>query len=177
MWLAFPRTPSQCPTPPLSSSFRVTIFNAFKLTKSKKRSRIHLATVGFGTIEIRDVKYLRPLFDGNKYLCCPLLYKEFQMLIAHPWMARTNCAMDALGAQPKQQISKKEIRFSFACFPYASHLQCTKMYCDCMDCSGGVCKCSKWIGLTPIQFFVEDVILEKSRLKCKVCHSILVYIA
>ena len=43
--------------------------------------------------------------------------------------------------------------------------------------NGSVYNCTKWIGSTPIPYFVGDVAPKISRLECKVCHLTAMYIA
>ena len=49
----------------------MTIVEALKLTKFKKRSRCNLANIKFDTIEIRDVKNLPTSFDGDILFVLP----------------------------------------------------------------------------------------------------------
>ena len=46
----------------------MTIVDILKLTKSKERSKFDLDTIDFDTIEVHDIKYLPPYFDGDMLL-------------------------------------------------------------------------------------------------------------
>ena len=98
MRLARHGTPSQRPPlHPLASSSNLNIVEALKLTKSKKRSKFDLTTIDFDNIDVRDVKYLPPSFDGDIFVL-PLWQWEFQGRVVVPWMAWTRYVMDTLGA-------------------------------------------------------------------------------
>jgi hypothetical protein len=54
----------------------VTVIDILKLTKFKERFKFDLATIDidttdFDTIEVHDIKYLPPSFDGDMLLVLP----------------------------------------------------------------------------------------------------------
>lgn len=59
-------TPSQRPhLHTLSSSSSLSIVDALKLAKSVKRSKYDIVTIDFYNINMHEVKYLPPSFDGD----------------------------------------------------------------------------------------------------------------
>ena len=67
-------TPSQRPPlHPSPSSIGLTIIDALKFTKSRKRSKSDLTTIDFENIMVRDVKYLPSSFDGDILFVLPLV--------------------------------------------------------------------------------------------------------
>ena len=66
MRLARQGSPSQrAPLYPSLSSSRLSIVNALKETNSRKRFNSDLTTIVFDNIEVHNVKYLPPSYDGN----------------------------------------------------------------------------------------------------------------
>ena len=59
------------PLHPSSSSSGFNIVDALKMTKSKRRSKSDLTVIDFDSIDIRDVKYLPPSFDGDIIFILP----------------------------------------------------------------------------------------------------------
>ena len=65
-------SPSQRPPlHPSSSSIRLTMVDALKLTKSRKRSKSDLASIDFDNIDVRNVKYLPSSFNGDVLFLLP----------------------------------------------------------------------------------------------------------
>ena len=117
MRLVYHGTPSQRPPlHPCVSSSSLNIVEVLKLTKSRKRSKSNLTTIDFDNIDVRDVKYLPPSFDGDIFFCCPRRQREFQGCMAVPCMAWIRCVMDTLSAQQKQLISRMILDYHLAVF-------------------------------------------------------------
>ena len=60
--------------PPLhhsSSSSGFNIVDALKMTKSRRRSKSDLTAIDYDSIDVRDVKYLPPSFDGDVIFISP----------------------------------------------------------------------------------------------------------
>ena len=65
-------SPSQRPPlHPSPSSIGLTIVDTLKLTKSRKRSKSDLASIGFDNIDVCDVKYLPSSFNGDVLFLLP----------------------------------------------------------------------------------------------------------
>src|SRR6202022_2032965 len=65
-------SPSQHPPlHPSPSSTRLTMVDALKLTKSRKRSKSDLASIDFDSIDVREVKYLPSSFNGDVLFLLP----------------------------------------------------------------------------------------------------------
>ena len=61
---------------------------------------------------------------------------------------------------------------TFMCFTCPSHFQCSNDFCDYMHCNTGECNNTEWAGSTPTPFSMGIVALERSKLECNICHSI-----
>ena len=62
-------SPSQrSPLYPSPSSIGLTIVDALKLIKSRKKSKSDLASIDFDSTHVRDVKYLPSSFNGDVLL-------------------------------------------------------------------------------------------------------------
>ena len=59
------------PLHPSSSSLDFNNVDALKITKSRRRSKSNLTAIDFDTINVRDVKYLPPSFDGDVIFILP----------------------------------------------------------------------------------------------------------
>jgi hypothetical protein len=53
-----------------ASSLGLSIVDILKLTKSKRKSKYDTTTINFDTVNVRDIKYLPPLFMMMFCLCC-----------------------------------------------------------------------------------------------------------
>ena len=138
------------------------------MTKSSRRSKSDLTAIDFDTIDVCNVKYLPPSFDGDVIFILPPIAVDVsstnghsmddmdKMCDGHPW-----CTTKITNIQ-------NDFGLSFRCSSCAGHLQCTSTYCDYLYRNGGVHNCTEWIGSTPILFSVRDVAPEKTRLECKV---------
>ena len=165
------------PLHPHSSSSCFNIVDALKMTKSKRRSKYDLTTIDFDTIDVCEIKYLLPSFDGDViFILSPInvdissTYMRSmdgmnKMCDGHPW-----CTTKTTNIQ-------NDFGLSFRRSSCAGHLQCTNTNCDYLYRNGGVHNCTAWSGSTSIPFSVGDVAPEKLRLECKVCRSTPVCIA
>jgi hypothetical protein len=59
------------PLHPSSSSSSFNIVDTLKMTKSRRRSKSDLTAIGFDSIDVREVKYLSPSFDGDVIFILP----------------------------------------------------------------------------------------------------------
>jgi hypothetical protein len=85
------------PLHPSSSSSSFNIVDTLKMTKSKRRSKSNLTTINFDSIDIRDIKYLPPSFDGDVIFILPPIAVDVsstsgrsmdamdKMCDGHPW--------------------------------------------------------------------------------------------
>ena len=65
---------SQCPLlHPSPSSIGLTMVDALKLTKSKKKSKSNLIFIDFDNIDVRNVKYLPYSFNDDVLFLLPLV--------------------------------------------------------------------------------------------------------
>lgn len=91
-----------CPSLHLSSSsLDLKIVNVLKLKKYRRNSKFDLTTINFDSINVRDVKYLAPSFDGDILFVLPLVsmnipnvYNRFmdgidKMYDGHHWCTTT----------------------------------------------------------------------------------------
>ena len=73
-----------CPSlHPSSSSLGLKIVNALKLIKYKRRSKFDLTTIDFDSIDVLDVKYLPPSFDGDILFVLPLVSMNVPNVYSH----------------------------------------------------------------------------------------------
>ena len=171
-------TPSQRPPlHPSPSSIGLTIVDALKVTKSRKRSKSDLAFIDFDNIDVRDVKYLPSSFDGDVLFVLPPVALGVsntygrsmdgmdKMCDGHPW-----CTTKTTNIQ-------NDFGLSFRRSTCAGHLQCPNDYCDYMHRNGGLRNNTEWAGSTPLPFVVGNVAPTRSTIKCKVCRSTPVCIA
>ena len=151
-------TPSQRPPlHPSSSSIGLTIIDALKFTKSRKRSKSDLASIDFENIVVRNVKYLPSSFDGDILfvlppvpLGVPSAYGRSmdgmdKMCDGHPW-----CTTKTTNIQ-------NDFGLSFRRSTCAGHLQCQNDHCDYMHRNGGMRNSTEWAGSTHLPFVVGDV--------------------
>jgi hypothetical protein len=141
------------------------------MTKSRRRSKADLTVIDFDNINVHDVKYLPPSFDGDVIFILPPINIDVlstygrsmdgmdKMCDRHPWYTTTTTNI------------QNDFELSFRHFSCADHLQCTNTYCDYLYCNRGVHNYTKWIGSISIPILVGDIVPEKSRLKCKICRS------
>jgi hypothetical protein len=67
-------SPSQRPPlHPSPSSIGLTMIDALKLTKLRKRSKSEFASIDFDNIDVRDVKYLLSYFNDDILFLLPIL--------------------------------------------------------------------------------------------------------
>jgi hypothetical protein len=99
-YMKFVRHGSSFQRPPLhhsSSSSSFNIVDALKMTKSRRRSKSDLTAIDFDSIDVREVKYLPPSFDGDVIFILPLIFVDVsstygrsmdgmdKMCDGHPW--------------------------------------------------------------------------------------------
>jgi hypothetical protein len=165
-------SPSQRPPlHPSPSSTGLTMVDALKLTKSRKRSKSDLASIDFDSIDVREVKYLPSSFNGDVlFLLPPVALKApstygrsmdgmDKMCDGHPW-----CTTKTTNIQ-------NDFGLSFRRSTCAGHLQCHNDYCDYMNRNGGLRNNTEWAGSTPLPFAVGVAPPTKSTVECKVCRS------
>ena len=92
------------------------------MTKSRRSSKSDLTAIDFDSIDVRDVKYLLPIFDGDVIFLLPPINVDVFCTYGRSMDERgcqvfaTNFVTDTLGAQQKQQISKMILDFFQAFF-------------------------------------------------------------
>jgi hypothetical protein len=129
--------PSQRPPlHPSPSSTWLTMVDALKLTKSRKKSKSDLASIDFDSIDVRDVKYLPSSFNGDVLFLLPPVALKIpstysrsmdgmdKMYDGHPW-----CTTKITNIQ-------NDFELSFRRSTCAGHLQCHNDYCDYMNRNG-----------------------------------------
>jgi hypothetical protein len=155
----------------------LTIVDALKLTKSRKRSKSNLASIDFESIDVRDVKYLPASFNSDVLFLLPhvalkapntygcLMDNMDKMCDSHLW-----CTTKITNIQ-------NDFGLSFRRSTCAGHLQCHNDYCDYMNRNGGLRNNTEWADSTPLPFAVGNIPPTRSTVECKVCRSTLVCIA
>ena len=76
--------------PPLhhfSSSSGFNIVDTLKMTKSRRRSRSNLTAIDFDSIDVRNVKYFPPSFDGDVIFILPPIVVDNSNTYGVSWMA------------------------------------------------------------------------------------------
>ena len=125
------------PLHPSPSSIRLTIVDALKLTKSRKKSKSYLASIDFDNIDVYDMKYLPSFFNGNVFfLLSPM---------PHRFPSMYGCSMDSMDKMCDSRLwctaKTTNIQNDFELFfqrPIcASYLQCHNVCCDYMHRNGG----------------------------------------
>ena len=131
------------PLHPPSSSSRFSIVDALKMTKSRKRSKSDLTAIVFDTINVRNVKYLPPYFDGDVIITLPPIVVDVsstygrsmdgidKMCDGHPW-----CTTKITNIQNDFGLSLRRS----SC---VGHLQCTNTHCDYLYRNRGVPNCTE----------------------------------
>lgn len=117
------------------------------------------------------------IFNGNVLLLLTICHKEFQVCMAVQWTTWTKHVM----GQPWYTIKTTNIQINFGLsfwhFFYTSHFRSHNDYCNYMHCNWGVRNNTEWVGWIPFPFVVGNVVLTRSIIKCKICHSTHVCIA
>ena len=75
------RSPPHLPLHHSLSSVGLSIVNAFKLTKL--RSKSDLTTINFGSVNVFDIKYLPPSFDGDVLFVLPPIFMDVPSAYDH----------------------------------------------------------------------------------------------
>jgi hypothetical protein len=103
----------------------LNIVDALKIIKSRKMSKSDLTAIDFDNIDVHDIKYLPPSFDGGVIFILPgiaidvsSMYGRFmddmdKMCDGHPW-----CTTKTTNIQ-------NDFGFSFMHSICTGHLQCT----------------------------------------------------
>ena len=164
------------PLHPFSSSSSFNIVDALKMTKSKKKSKFYLTAIDFDSIDVRDVKYLPPSFDGGVIFILPPIAVDVSSTYGRSMDGMDKMCNGHIWCTTKTTNIQNDFGFFFRRSSCARHLLCTNTYSDYLYRNGGVHNCTEWIGSTLIPFSMGDVTAKKSRLKCKVCCSTLVSI-
>jgi hypothetical protein len=132
-------SPSQRPPlHPSPSSTGLTVVDALKLTKSRKKSKLYLASIDFDTIDVREVKYLSSSFNGDiLFLLPPMTLK-----VPSPY-GRSMDGMDEMcdgnpWCTTKTTNIQNDFGLSFRRSTCVGHLQCHNDYCDYMNRNGGL---------------------------------------
>ena len=141
------------------------------MTKSRRRSTSDHTAIDFDSVDVREVKYLPPFFDGDVKVILPPINVNVFSTYGRSMDDMDKMCDEHLWCTTKTTNIQNDFGLSFRRSSCAGHLQCTNKYCDYLYRNGSVHNCTEWIGSTPISFFVKDVAPEKSRLECKVCHS------
>ena len=115
------------------------------MTKSRRRSKFDLTAIDLDTIDVREVKYLPPSFDGDIIFILHGINVDifgtygrsmddmYKMCDRHPWCTTKTTNM------------QNYFILFFKCSSCAGHLQCTNTYCKYMYHNGGVHNITEWI--------------------------------
>ena len=112
----------------------------------RKRSKSNLSIINFDNIDVRDVKYLPPFFDGDVLfilppinMSVPSMYELsmdsiYKMCGRHPWCickAQTNiviiCIAMEVSTSAPNEFDRLLTHFLWECCPKISRLEC-KVY-------------------------------------------------
>ena len=124
------------PLHPSPSFIGLTIVDALKLTKSRKKSKSDLASIDFDSIDVRNVKYLSSSFNDDVLFLLPLVALKVPSMYG-----RSMDGIDKMcDSHPRCTIKTTNIQndfgLSFRRSTCAGHLQCPNDYCDYMHRNG-----------------------------------------
>ena len=141
------------PIHPASKKNRSIMFS-IRMTASRRGSRSELSKIDFDTIEHEQVKYLPPVYDGDKIFELPPVPEG----VPNPFGG----GMDGMSKQYDGHTwcktmttnIKNEYGLTYRKSSCTGHLQCPNMSCDYICRNNGMVNSTEWSGVALVPFSV-----------------------
>ena len=159
--------------PPVHSSSRTvrSILAHVRRTCNRKGSRSELARINFDSLELNQVKYLPPKYDGDMIFELPPIPEEIPTQFGGGLDGMSKQYDGHAWCRTMTTNIKNDFGLTYRKSTCTGHLQCPNPTCDYKCRNEGRTNQTEWSGLAFTPFPINGAPSNKSTLACKLCRS------